>query len=243
MNKEQVEQILVIVKSGQQEALNIKVYKNGTVCRHGCGGLPAIGISAMSFTESPLLFDSLMEIVPQQVLDNPVNYEDETIGTPLEYILAFFGVSKNGDTGEGAEWTQSTGIRFLVDTNTGFRHPLLAFADNFSLEAAERTNSWYFDVIINAVYQLKSTTLPDQTMIAVPKTEQEIKTDFENYVNQIRYSSRKWDLVSFAKDKYYTANDGTQLRPDITQDGDAFNFNFTPVYGAQETKKKRWRLW
>ena len=118
--------------------------------------LPEIGIAAMSFTGNSVYFDRLMELMPQQIFDNPINYEDEKINTPLEYIIAFYGVSKNGETGEHAEWTKSTGIRFLIDTNTSFRHPILSFADKFSLDAAELTNPWYFDTIINAVYKLKT---------------------------------------------------------------------------------------
>lgn len=253
MRKELVEQILIIVKSGDQEALNMKVYKNGTLCRRGCGGLPETGISAMSITESPVLFDSLMNQVPQQVLDQSVNHVDEQIDTPLEYILAFYGVSRNGDTGEHAEWTESTGIRFLLDTNTAFRHPLLGFVDGFSIEAAEQTNSWYFDVIINAVYHLKSTALPEQTMIAVPSTPEEIQTALELYVNQIGQSPRRWDLLSFAQDKLYTAADETRYYPAITRNGNAYNFNFIPLDekqpgsktmpGEKEEKKKRWKWW
>ena len=249
MDKKEIEQILIIVKSGQSEALNMKIYKNGIICRHGCGGLPQIGISGMIFTESSATFDKLIELVPQEILDKPISYQDEKIETPLEYIIAFYGVSKNGDTGERAEWTKSTGIRLLIDTNTTFRHPILSFVDTFSLDAAEQTNSLYFDVIVNAVYKLKSTTLP-QTILALPKTEKEIQNDFENYVNQIRYSARKWDLTTFAKDKIYVDSNNIQVRPNVTQNGDVFNISFTAINGQlpvdlteSETKKKWWKLW
>ena len=248
MDKKEVEQILIIVKSGQAEALNMKIYKNGIICRHGCGGLPQIGISGMSFTESSTAFDKLIELVPQEILDKPISYQDEKIETPLEYIIAFYGVSKNGDTGEGADWTKSTGIRLLIDTNTSFRHPILSFVDTFSLDAAEQTNSLYFDVIVNAVYKLKSTTLPP-TILAVPKTDKEIQNDFENYVNQIRYSARQWDITSFAKNKIYVDSNNIQVRPNITQKGDIFNINFTAIAEqapvdttGNDTKKKWWKL-
>jgi len=249
MDKNEVEQILIIVKSGQSEALNMKIYKNGIICRHGCGGLPQIGISGMSFTDSCVTFDKLMELVPQEILDKPISFQDEKIETPLEYIIVFYGVSKNGDTGERAEWTKSTGIRLLIDTNTTFRHPILSFVDTFSVDAAEQTNSWYFDVIIDAVYKLKSTTLP-QTILALPKTEKEIQNDFENYVNQIRYSGRQWDLTTFAKDKIYIDSNKIEVQLNITQKGDIFNINFTAINGHlpvdisdDVTKKKWWKLW
>lgn len=249
MTKEEVEQILIIVKSGQSEALNMKIYKNGIICRHGCGGLPQIGISGMSFTDSPETFDKLMEVVPQQILDNPINYQDEKINTPLEYIIAFYGVSSNGETGEHAEWTKSTGIRLLIDTQTAFRHPVLSFSDTFSIDAMEKTNSLYFDIVTNAVYKLKSTTLP-QTILALPKTQKEIQNDFENYVNQMTYSARKWDLTTLAKDKIYLDGNERQFLPNITKIGNAYNFQFIPVDGqlpdenvTTETLKKWWKLW
>ena len=249
MTKEEVEQILIIVKSGQSEALNMKIYKNGIICRHGCGGLPQIGISGMSFTDSPETFDKLMEVVPQQILDNPINYQDEKINTPLEYIIAFYGVSSNGEAGEHAEWTKSTGIRLLIDTQTTFRHPVLSFSGTFSIDAMEKTNSLYFDVVINAVYKLKSTTLP-QTILALPKTQKEIQNDFENYVNQMTYSARKWDLTTLAKDKIYSDGNERQFLPNITKIENAYNFQFIPVDGqlpdenvTTETPKKWWKLW
>jgi len=190
MNKQEVEQVLIIVRSGQQEALSMKIYKDGTLCRKGCGRLPEIGISAISHTGSSAIFDQLMQVVPQQLLDNPIQYRDEQIITPLEYIIGFYGVSKNGETGERAEWSKTTGIQLLLDANTGFRQAVLSFADTFSMEAVEKTNSWYFDVIVNTVYKLKSNSLPP-TIIAAPPAEKEIQTHFEHYVSQIRSSARK----------------------------------------------------
>jgi hypothetical protein len=250
MNKQEVEQILIIVKSGQQQALHMKIYKNGILCRRGCGGLPEIGISAMSFTENSEVFDKLMSMVPQAVLDNPINYEDEKIGTPLEYTIAFFGVSKNGETGENAEWTKSTGIRLLLDTDTAFRHTALSFADTFSLEAAQLTNSWYFDVMIHTAYKLRSTALPGQTIITAPKTDKEIQKDYENYVNQIRFSARKWDITAFSNDKMYLNSANNQFAAFMVQNEETFSLRFIPM-GSQtpanslagESQNKWWKVW
>jgi hypothetical protein len=245
MNKQEVEQILIIVKLDQKEALHMKIYKDGTLCRRGCGGLPEIGISAMSFTGSSAIFDKLMELVPQQILDNPINYQDEKINSTFEYLVAFYGVSKNGETGESAEWTKSTGVRLLLDANTAFRHAILNFADTFSLEAAEHTNSWYFDVILNAVYKLKSNTLPE-TILSLPKTEKEIQTDFNHYVNQIRYSARKWDITTFADKKVYTDSNNKQFAPFIVQNEDSFSIRFIPVASDKpenEDSQKWWKVW
>jgi hypothetical protein len=249
MKKKEVELILIIVKSAESEALNMKIYKNGIICRRGCGGLPEIGISAMSFTDSSTTFDKLIDLVPEEILEKPISYLQEQIENPLEYLIAFYGVSKNGETGERAEWTKSTGIRLLIDTNTTFKHPILSFVDSFSLDAAELSNSWYFDIMINVVYKLKSTTLP-QTILATPKTDKEIQNDFENYVTQIRFSSRQWDLASFAKGKIYSGSNNIRVKPNMTQKGDVFNINFTAIENElsaeitqNNAKKKWWKAW
>lgn len=250
MKKQEVEQILILVKSGQQHALHMKIYKNGILCRRGCGGLPEVGISAMSFTENATIFDKLMNIVPQELLDNPINYEDQKISTPLEYIIAFYGVSKNGETGENAEWTKSTGIRLLLDSNTAFRHTALSFADAFSLEAAELTNSWYFDAIIHAAYKLKSTALPEQTILTTPQTEKEIQKAYEHYVNQIRFSARKWDITTFGNDKMYLNSNNNQFAAFMVQNEETFSLRFIPM-GSQTPansteggdQNKWWKVW
>jgi hypothetical protein len=229
MQKNEVEEILIIVKSGQQEALSMKIYKDGIICRRGCGGLPEISISGMSFTGSSLVFDKLLSILPQEVLDQPVNYVEQKINSPLEYVVAFYGVSKNGQTGEHAEWMKSSGMRFLLDSDSGFNHPLLGFVDTFSLEAAELTNSWYFDIMVKAAFDVQSATLTEQTFIAVSRTQEETQNAFRNYLSQIRLSSRRWDLATFSKDKTYTSKNGIQVRPNFTLSGESSSFTFEPV--------------
>lgn len=234
MQKNEVEEILILVKSGQQEALNMKIYKNGTLCRRGCGGLPEIGILGMSFTDSSLVFDKLLAILPQEVLDQPVNYVEQKINSPLEYVVAFYGVSKNGQNGEHAEWTKSTGVRFLLDSHSKFTHPLLGFLDAFSLQAAELTNSWYFDIMVKAAFDVKSATLTGQTFIAVGKTPVETQNAFRAYLSQIRHSSRQWDLTTFSKDKTYTSKDGIEVRPKFTLSGESTGLNFEPGQSGPE---------
>jgi hypothetical protein len=249
MNKQEVDQVLIIVRSGKQEALHMKIYRDGTLCRKGCGGLPEVGISAMSHTGSPAIFDQLMEIVPQEILDNPLQYKDEQITTPLEYIIGFYGVSKNGETGEQAEWTKSTGIQLLLDSNTSFRNAVLAFADTFSMEAIEKTNSWYFDVVVHAVYKLKSNALPE-TIIAVPPAEKEVQTHYEHYVHQIRSSPRRWDITSFSNNKVYTDASNNQFAPFAVLNDEVFKLRFIPIGGktslpAQDdaNNNKWWKVW
>ena len=160
MTKDEVELIIFKVTADGQEAFNMKIYKNGTTCRHGVGGLPQLGISGMSFFNNSNFFDPLIAKVPDNLLERPMNYEEETPNGYLEYVVAFYGVSKNGDTGERADWAKSTGIRAKLDHQSNFRDPIMGFLDGLTLDAAEITNEWYFDIIMFAKYKMQSSTMP-----------------------------------------------------------------------------------
>jgi len=244
MKKEEVELIICQVSSNGEDALNMKIYKDGTTCRYGNGGLPRLGISGMSFFESSKYFDHMLNLVPQEILENPINYQEEHPNGQLQYIIAFYGVSKNGETGERADWEKSTGIRLVLDNQTQFRHQILGFTDNFVMEAAQITNDWYFDVIVNSVYKMKSSKLPDQTIITEPKTKEEVAETFSNYVNQIRYSARSWDITKFGIGKSYKNNEGKEHTANVSQNGDNFNFKFDEIGGNnQKEKKSKWKFW
>lgn len=252
MTKAEVELIIFKVTADGQEAFNMKIYKNGTTCRHGVGGLPQLGISAMSFFNNSNFFDPLIEKVPEQLLEKPMNYEEETPNGYLEYLIAFYGVSDNGDTGERANWTKSTGIRAKLDQQSNFRDPIMGFLDGLTLDAAELTNEWYFDVAIFAEYKMQSSTIPKETIFALPKTEKEIHNDFENYINQMMTSARGWSMSNFDKNKTYE-RDGKTYTGIIQQDKQSFSINFVDLGNTtKETnstnstdndKKPWWKVW
>lgn len=252
MTKAEVELIIFKVTADGQEAFNMKIYKNGTTCRHGVGGLPQLGISAMSFFNNSNFFDPLIEKVPEQLLEKPMNYEEETPNGYLEYVIAFYGVSDNGDTGERANWTKSTGIRAKLDQQSNFRDPIMGFLDGLTLDAAELTNEWYFDVAIFAEYKMQSSTIPKETIFALPKTEKEIHNDFENYINQMMTSARGWSMSNFDKNKTYE-RDGKTYTGIIQQDKQSFSINFVDLGNTKKEtnstnstdndKKPWWKVW
>lgn len=205
MDKREVEQILITVKSGIEEALNIKIYKDGTLARRGSAGLPGVQISGMSFMENSAYFDQLMKSVSQQVLDENINHEEEIKTGSLEYLVAFYGVTGNNDHGERAEWTKSTGLRFFMDESTSYRHNLLGFVDGLAIEAMKLTNSWYFDVVMLALENMKSDALPERTLVDAPKSDEALQKDFQSYFEQ----SNKKDLPGYALGKTYTDQAGT----------------------------------
>jgi len=223
MNKSEVEQLLISVKSGTEEALNIKIYKNGTIARRGSGGLPGVGISGMSLTGNSSYFDQIMQSVSQQILDENINHEEEIKTGSLEYLVAFYGLSNNDDNGERAEWTKSTGLRFFMDEGTSFRHNLLGFVDGLAIEAMKLTNPWYFDIVIMALDNMKSDALPEQTLVDAPEADEDINKDFQSYFNQ----TSKKELPSFAKDKLYTDISGLshRLEFEISETSVTYKFN------------------
>ncbi|SEA40821.1 hypothetical protein [Pedobacter hartonius] len=222
MDKSEVEYVLITVKSGTEEALNIKIYKNGILARRGCGGLPGVSISGMSFTGSSQYFDQLMNSVSQQILDQNINHEEQIKTGSLEYLVAFYGISGNGDHGERAEWTRSTGLRFFMDEGTSYRHNLLGFADGFAIEAMKLTNAWYFDVVMLALENMRSDALPEQTLVNAPKTEAALNKDFQSYFEQIS----KKELPEFIKDKTYADQAGQPHFIELDIQGQSITYKF-----------------
>jgi hypothetical protein len=246
MTKNEIELIIFKVSADGQDAINMKIYKNGTTCRYGAGGLPQLGISAMSFFNDARFFDPLIAKIPDDVLEKPLMYEEETPNGYLEYVIAFYGVSKNGDTGERADWAKSTGIRVKLDHQSTFKHPIMGLLDGLTMDAAELTNEWYFDVAIFAEYKMQSSTIPKETIFALPKTDKEIHKDFENYINQMLASARSWSMVNFGKDKIYE-RDGKNYKGMIQESKQAFSINFIPLdnnsHTNQADKKPWWKVW
>jgi hypothetical protein len=222
MDKSEVEYVLITVKSGTEEALNMKIYKNGILARRGCGGLPGVTISGMSFTRDSFYFDRLMQSVSQQILDENINHEEEIKTGSLEYLVAFYGQSANADQGERAEWTKSSALRFFMDEGTSFRHNLLGFADGFAIEAMKLTDSWYFDVMMLGLENMRSDALPEQTLVNAPKTEDALNKDFQSYFEQVS----KKQLPEFIKNKTYSDHHGKTYMMALEIEGQSISYKF-----------------
>ena len=261
MNKEEIALIIIKVTVDGQEAINMKIYKDGTTCRHGVGGLPELRISGMSFFNHSDFFDSLIAKVPENLLEAPLNYEEETPNGYLEYVVAFYGDSNNGETGERAVWSKSTGIRAKLDHQSSFRDPILGFLDSFTMDAAELTNEWYFDVVMLSKYKMQSSTLPKETLIAQPNTEEEIHTHFSNYINMMLTSARNWSMAGFNVNKIYE-REGKYYFGIIHDDRKSFSIDFIemgnapvantptasegdiePTAETELNKKPWWKVW
>lgn len=242
MKKEEVELMIVGVNMGKEQILNMKIYKDGTLCRSGCGGMPTFAISGMTVEGSKEYWEKLISLVDERIIENPVNYQDEKITSPLEYFIAFFGVSENGETGERANWTKTSGVRFLLDNNTSFRHPLLGFLDGFAIKAAEVTNDWFFDVVMTSVYGLKPVNL-ENTFVTVPKTEGERQEALSRYVNQIMANSpRGWDIVKIGNGRKYKTKEGKELTSSVVNNAGQVSINFSEVFDKDDFEAANNRL-
>lgn len=263
MKKEEVELIIIKVTADDQDVVNMKIYKDGTTCRSGVGGLPELGISGMSMMPNGDFFDKVIEYIPEDMMSEPRSLERETPNGSLEYVIAFYGVSKNGETGERADWEKATGIRIKIDQQEGFEHPLLQMIDAITVEATEITNEWYFDVVMKSRWDVLSSTLPKQTMIAQPNTPEQINEHYENYVHQMLGSARQWDTSQYVEGKTYE-KDGLTLKGIVFQSEDRYSVQFVPVNGSEsssapsqdsppasndenetstDSKKPWWKLW
>jgi hypothetical protein len=241
MKKEEVELIIVGVNLGNQQALNMKIYKDGTLCRSGCGGLPTFPISGMTVEGKKEYWERIITMIDEQIIQNPINYEEKNIIEPLEYFIAFFGASDNGQTGEQANWTKTSGVRFLLDNNTKFQHPLLGFLDNFVIKAADITNEWFFDIVMTAVYDVKPVNL-ENTFVTVPKTEKEKQEALSAYVNQIMANNpRGWDIVKIGNGRKYKKQE-IELTASVENKRGNISINFHEVFDKNNLEKAKERL-
>ncbi len=228
MLKEEVELIILKISSNNQDAISLKIYKDGTIVRHGTGGLPPIEISGLSIMANSDYFDSLMEDIPQEILLSPKNYEEENHNGYVEYVVAFYGVTTNGEHSENAKWSKSTGIRVRLNLHSSFQHKIVNWLDYIITEATELTNDWYFDIMINTMYGLKSTKLPPDTLISFPKEKEKIQKSFQNYINQIMQNQR-WDIYDFINHKYFKSPEGEELKGVILRNEGRLSIRFLPL--------------
>ena len=79
-----------------------------------------------------------------------------------------------------------------------------------------------------AKWGAKSSTLPPQTLIAQPKTEEEIHESYVNYVHQMVQSPMNWKLAAYAKGKTYE-REGQAYHCLIREDKENFSLDFLPA--------------
>ena len=227
MKKEDVELIVFGILLNNQDVLKMKIFKNGIWMRQGAIGTPAVDILASSDTKSPDLFNKLMREMPGAAFTKPIKHEEENIKSPLVYFISFFGDPEEGDDPTQITYKDGTGMKFLIDNGSNFRHPGLTFIDQFAVLASQHTDSWYMDAVIAVELNLHSKDLPEQTTI----TSRGEVSYWEAYLQHMMKNKGFEGLQELAKDKIYIKKDtGKAYRLEFElKDEKVLSFNFVDV--------------
>lgn len=248
MKAEEVELILIQMASDGEQTLAMKFYKDGTTIRQGSGTKPHVRISAMSKFDDSIYFDRLMDWVTKDILEEPIILDQDTRYGYKEYVVIFFGESKNGIHGEGAKWNKATGHKVTLSHMTNLIHPIMDFFNNITNDAIRLTNEWYLDAAILARHDLVSSSMPGGTYITKPRLKDDIDTDYEICITQIAATAEGGDITEFLKNKTYTKG-GKEFKALLHQTERVREIQFEfigPAKGAplstHQVKKPWWRF-
>jgi hypothetical protein len=210
---------------GDKQVLQVKVYRDGTLIRIGAGSMPAIPIGAVSYWPGNGVFDKLMDKVPPQLIAHDIDYREEVASRAVVYEMRLSGNLINGKIGEQSTWADTRLLRFHLDIDTKFRSPVLVLLDNLMKDAMAHTNSWYFDALILAIFERRSSHLPKQTFIAKAEGE-DLSFEFGNFLSQMLHNPRKWNFMVFPEGKTYFDEEGKPHKLIFKIDGGKFSFNW-----------------
>ncbi|MEJ1224134.1 hypothetical protein [Sediminicola sp. 1XM1-17] len=236
MDIKEVELIVFSIKLNDDSLLYMKFYKTGTIIRQGVGGAPPVHSSGIGFNNDKKYFDTLISLIPGNLLNQPLGHEEKIINDKVEYVIAFYGVSDNDFTEEQANWTKSTGVRFCLDSKSVTRNEVLSFVDGFTMKAVELTNEWYFDIIMKGHFDMQSSLLTKNDVITLPKSEKEKKADYQNYIEQtVSNNNGNWNIQSYFEGKNYLGSDQKDYTPRIDTSTGNFRILFflTELSGLQ----------
>ncbi len=235
MKKEEVELVVLGVSLGNEEALKMKVYKDGTLCRIGSGGIPNNGVSGITYEGSFDYFARLMEKIDERLLEKPRNLETKGINsTPLVYYVVFYGESQNGETGEQAKWNKSTGVKVAIDPQQTERPDLVRYLDSLLMFIAEITNEWYFDIVMSGAFSLNPVGLPN-TLIGTPNNEEKQKKILDTYLQNILAQKRRgWDIVAIGHDREFKNSQGRVLSSVVKAEENDVSISFREEIGLND---------
>ncbi|MEM6270939.1 MAG: hypothetical protein AAF998_15975 [Bacteroidota bacterium] len=232
MERNEIELIVLSVGLPNEPAIFIKAYKEGTLVRNGAGGFPGVRTSALAVEADESVFARLITQVPDQVLQENLFLRADNVaeGTQLiSYTIGFYGVSANDEHGERADWQKTLGMNVSFDPSNPVDSPLLPYMDGLVTLAARLTNSWYFDVMVEAALKMKSNELPPQTMISLSPDAEEVRKDFGNYLQQVRMNSRGQSLNELAAGKSYQGERPGTFALSFEEHPDRTSYQFTPI--------------
>jgi hypothetical protein len=131
-SKNEIENVLISIKSNDEILLNIKLSKDGFIGRQGNGDFPAINISTIVQTDGEI-FKSLVSSLDDQVfnLANIYDHPDKS-GIPITYTITFVGQKPDYKN-----------FGFRVGTETKNVGDLLPYFEKFIVLTVKLTDAIY----------------------------------------------------------------------------------------------------
>jgi hypothetical protein len=226
MTKDEIELILIKIMIKGEEALLIKVYKNGTIVRNGAGGVPRVEVGCMNEGRDQQIWNKLLDQLPPSLLELNGQQIADDIRDPYSYTVVFYGQSSNGQTGEYADWQRTQGMHIEADLN-GPNHPFLPAMDKLAMAAVMLTNPWYFDIVVLACFGMKAEGLGG--ILSTSRTFDKEQA-FAALLTQLSQSPAAADVAKYPVGKVYV-EDGTahRFRLEMKLDGQNARYDFIPT--------------
>jgi hypothetical protein len=230
MKKEAVGMIQFSSQINGEDALMVKLFRDGTVVREGGGGLPAVGIMGQYRASNNRIFEQMLNLIPTEILEKPIVWQQPDNSLPVDYKVLCYAGNKNQGIGLKAEWAGISGLRVVFDLNNPPPNALVSLADKLINAARITTTSQYFDFVVEAVYRHHSNALPDNTLIDVYEDSPEwLQKAIGRYAVQLSTISAKLKLDDLPRGKLYTDRLGKMFLLNFTVQDSKVAVRFDPA--------------
>ncbi len=230
MQKEAVGMLQFSSQINGEDALMVKLFRDGTVVREGGGGLPPVGVMGQYRGNNNRMFEQMLNLIPNELLEKPVVWQQPDNSLPVDYKVLCYGGNKNQGIGLQAEWAGITGLRVVFDLNNPPPNALVSLADKLINAARYITTSQYFDFMIEAVYRQHSNALPDNTLIDVYEDSPDwLQKAMGRYAVQMSTVSAKLKMEDLPKGKLYTDTFGKRHLLNLQLKDSKVSIRFDPA--------------
>jgi uncharacterized protein (DUF1778 family) len=230
MQKDTVGMLQFSSQVNGEDALIVKLFRDGTVMREGGGGLPPVGVMGQYRSQNIRIFEHLLGLIPQEILEKPIVWQQPDIAFPVDYKVLCYAGNKNNGIGLQADWGAIAGMRVVFDLHNPPPNALVSLADKLIQAARTATTGQYFDFMVEAVYRHHSSTLPDNTLIDVYEDSPEwLSKALGRYVVQMASLSGKYKIEDLPKGKLYSDRQGRRFLLSFSVVDSKVNVRFDPA--------------
>lgn len=220
MDKREVTQISMELTEGGQCSLQLELNRSGIWMRRGTAKVPEVRIGAIGTGSHPQLFQQMLALLPHKVSTRSSVY-GEPEAMYRSWLLRL--------TSPGTESV----LHFRLGRHSTYRDPMLHFLESYVQHALEKTNAWYFDALVLAVYRLRAPGMSDVRLM-LPDERVQVQSAFEHYINQMCYGRQALRLADLARGKTYFDAAGKPLEARIWQHEQGVFLRFVPP-GTNDT--------